>query len=62
MKCLEILDETKLLTDSDICFGYNSIRTWGKFFKMTLGMLENVFMLVVLLIFPNVLFNNAGRC
>jgi len=29
---------------------------------MTLEMLENVFMLVVLLIFPNVLFNNAGRC
>jgi len=61
MKCSEVLDETKLLTDSDICLGYNSIRTWGKFFKMTLGMLANVFMLVVLIL-PNVLFNNAGRC
>jgi hypothetical protein len=40
MKCLEVPDETKLLTDSDICFGYKSIRTWGKFFKMTQGILE----------------------
>jgi len=37
MKCLEVPDETKLLTDSDICFGYNSIRTWGKFLPNDTG-------------------------
>jgi hypothetical protein len=35
MKCLEVLDETKWLTVSDICFGDDPIKTQGKFFIMT---------------------------
>jgi hypothetical protein len=37
MKCVEVLNEIKWSTDSDICFGGDLIGTPGKFLKMTLG-------------------------
>jgi hypothetical protein len=40
MKCLEVLDETKWPTDSDICFGDDSISTLGKLFIMTPGIVQ----------------------
>jgi hypothetical protein len=40
MKCLEVPDETKWPTDSDICFGDDPTRTLGKFFNMTTGIFQ----------------------
>jgi hypothetical protein len=39
-ECLAILDENKLPTDSDICFGHDPIRILGKFFNMTPGIVQ----------------------
>jgi hypothetical protein len=37
---LEVFDETKWPTDPDICFGDDPIRTPGKFFNMTPGIVQ----------------------